>query len=373
MGNVRVPINGATLKWAREVGKVEVSELAKAVNVKNERIVEFEEGSTQPTFNQVIKIAKKLGRPPASFFCDQPIESGIPATIDFRASTGQLSSKMIKTLKSLEEHRIDFLELAPESRQLKLNVSTAGTPADMARSARNAFGLSQSFVPKMKNPSQVFEYWRSLLGEYGILVFQTTGIGLDEFRGLSIHHEEVPLIVVNGSDSNFGRIFTLFHELGHLLDRTSGVCGSSESAPMEVRSNRFAQEFLMPSEILDRIQLSGDLKSIVEQVSRHFKVSKLAAAVRLRSIGRVTDSQLEQIREASEEEWEAHRAAVKATPGGPAWHLMRNRDLGAIYIGAVARGLESRSIGLLEATYLLDAKVPAVSKILEEHIRAGVR
>lgn len=371
MGAVRVPINGATLQWAREVGQVQASELARAVNVRVERIIEFEQGSAQPTFKQVLGIAKKLGRPAASFFCDQPTEPDVPKTVDFRGASGQLSPKLIKALKKLEEHRESFLELEPSIGSVKFKVDTSGTPFELAKATRVALGLTESFVPHARGKAQAFDYWRNLLGDFGILVFQTTGISLDEFRGLSVHHETLPMIVVNGADSYSGRVFTLFHELGHLLERTSGVCGSSEAAPVEVRCNQFAQEFLMPADVTRNLVLSGDFKAQADQVAKHFRVSILAAAIRLRSLGRISDDQVRQIKLESDLEWEVQRAKLRSSPGGPDWHRIRYRDLGSMYVGAVARGLESRSIGLLDATYLLDAKVPSVSKILEEHLRAG--
>ena len=42
--------------------------------------------------------------------------------------------------------------------------------------------------------------------------------------GFSLYDAEFPVIYVNNSNPNErGRYFTLFHELGHLLYRTSGV------------------------------------------------------------------------------------------------------------------------------------------------------
>lgn len=371
MGAVRVPINGDTLRWAREIGQVQLTELAKAVNVRVERILAFEDGTSEPTFNQLTAISRKLGRPVASFFCEKPADSGIPTTVDFRGASGPTSSKLVKTLKRLEEHRLGFLELEPEPPKLGFQFEVSSAPKELAKSARAALGLADTFVPKTNGPTQTFDFWRNILGESGILVFQTSGIDIDVFRGLSVYHDRLPLIVVNGGDSNAGRIFTLFHEYGHLLERTSGVCGSSEAAPIEVRCNQFAQEFLMPAEAVGNLVLTGDYKALVDQVSKFFKVSKLAAAIRLRSLHRITETEVSLVREQSDEEWATYRASLKAAPGGPAWHKIRYRDLGSHYVGAVARGLESKAIGLLDATYLLDAKVPAVSKILEEHMRSG--
>ncbi|WP_309132995.1 hypothetical protein [Brevibacterium sp.] len=46
----RAPIDGSTLRWARELGRVPREELAKALGVEPERIDAFESEEGQPTF-----------------------------------------------------------------------------------------------------------------------------------------------------------------------------------------------------------------------------------------------------------------------------------------------------------------------------------
>ena len=42
-------------------------------------------------------------------------------------------------------------------------------------------------------------------------------------------HEKIPIILLNGKDSVNGRIFSLFHELTHLLLGESAICGDDEN------------------------------------------------------------------------------------------------------------------------------------------------
>ena len=43
-----------------------------------------------------------------------------------------------------------------------------------------------------------------------------------------------------------GRTFTLFHEVAHLINRTSGLCALREFVDEEAIANNFAANFLMP-------------------------------------------------------------------------------------------------------------------------------
>ncbi|VMP20962.1 peptidase [Streptococcus pneumoniae] len=112
-----------------------------------------------------------------------------------------------------------------------------------ARELRRQFGLTDVFVPPESANSQVFNFWRGLLEEHGVLVFQTTKISLETFRGLSVHHDELPVVMVNGGDSPAGRTFTLFHEVAHLINRTSGLCALRETVDEEAIANNFAANF----------------------------------------------------------------------------------------------------------------------------------
>jgi Zn-dependent peptidase ImmA (M78 family) len=43
-------------------------------------------------------------------------------------------------------------------------------------------------------------------------------------RGVSLPGDVLPIVILNGGDAHAGRIFTLLHELTHLLLRQGGVC-----------------------------------------------------------------------------------------------------------------------------------------------------
>jgi Zn-dependent peptidase ImmA (M78 family) len=205
-----------------------------------------------------------------------------------------------------------------------------------------------------------------------VLVFQTTKISLETFRGLSVHHEDLPIVMVNGGDSPAGRTFTLFHEIAHLINRTSGLCTLREIVDEEAIANNFAANFLMPEAAVRANLRYQDIPlAAAEHLARHFKVSNLAAAVRLRRLDVIDDEDLDEVRAASEETWERAREALKQKDGFvPPWRL-RYRDLGSTYIGTVARALEDRRVDMVDATYLLNARVPMVEQMLSEYYRTG--
>lgn len=370
----RAPINPSALAWAREVTHVTVEDLAKALNVKPGRVAEFEVGDALPTFRQLTLMAAKLDRPLGFFFAPPPAAPDVPETADFRGrGDDELPAALAREMRRAEQHRDAMLDLggAP-TRRITTGAIVWKTVAVRAAALRESLGLRDAFVPPESQNNQVFNFWRGLLEENGVLVFQTTGISLDTFRGLSVHHDELPLILVNGADSAAGRTFTLFHEVAHLINRTSGLCALRESVDEEALANSFAANFLMPeSAVRDRLSGAQEPMAAAEQLARHFKVSPLAAAVRLRRLNVIDDDDLEAVRSASDENWQRARDAQKQKDGFvPPWRL-RYRDLGPTYIGAVARALEDRRVDWVDATYLLNARLPMVEQMLDEYYRTG--
>lgn len=370
----RAPIDPSAMTWARETSRVTVDDLARAMNVKPSRVIEFESGDAEPTFRQLTLMAGKLDRPLGFFFAPPPAESDVPDTADFRGrADGSLPADLAKEMRRAEQHRDAMLDLGgrPE-RRVEVGPITWKTIAERASDLRGSFGLTDTFVPPESSNNQVFSFWRGLLEDNGILVLQTTKIPLETFRGLSVHHDELPVVIVNGGDSPAGRTFTLFHEVAHVINRTSGLCALRETVDEEALANNFAAAFLMP-EAAVRMNILDDVEpgKVADHLARHFKVSALAAAVRLRRLGFISDSDLDGIRAASDEQWEQARQAQKQGTGFvPPWRL-RYRDLGPTYIGTIARALEDRRVDLVDATYLLNARLPMVEQMLDEYYRTG--
>ena len=69
-----------------------------------------------------------------------------------------------------------------------------------------------------------FNYYRALLEHYGIMVAQITGVSLSEMRGISMYYDTFPIIAINNKDFERAKVFSLFHEVAHLVRRSSSLC-----------------------------------------------------------------------------------------------------------------------------------------------------
>ena len=115
-------------------------------------------------------------------------------------------------------------------------------------------GLEEQFG--WKDANQALATWRKAFIEKGVYVFK------DQFRhegysGFCLYHDQFPIIYVNNTTTKTRQIFTLFHELAHLLFHTSGIDSREDSdidaLPRDSRSieiicNSMAARFLVPDD-----------------------------------------------------------------------------------------------------------------------------
>jgi Zn-dependent peptidase ImmA (M78 family) len=123
------------------------------------------------------------------------------------------------------------------------------------------------------------------------------------FSGFCLTDEEFPIIYVNNTSAKARQIFTLFHELAHLLFHTSGIDVEQDdyierlvgdSRRIEVLCNRFAGEFLVPREALaEALRGIRIAPTSVADLSRRFKVSQLVIWRRLRDTNRISHAMYE--------------------------------------------------------------------------------
>jgi Zn-dependent peptidase ImmA (M78 family) len=146
-----------------------------------------------------------------------------------------------------------------------------------------------------------FNRWRARVQEMGILVLVEEMIWGD-CRGLSLWDAGSPaMIVLSSQDAFNGRIFTMFHEYGHLMLRQPGSCliavqDQTSKGRVERWCNTFAASFLLPaSEFKDQIanlfpKVSRDAWTLwhIERLAAKFRVSPYATARRLKELG-ITD------------------------------------------------------------------------------------
>ncbi len=271
--NQTSPINPVILRWARTTSGLSIEEVAQKLNRKKitaETVTAWETGDVIPDYLQLERLAYDVyKRPLAIFFFPRPPAEETPQQA-FRtlpdSEIQRLSPRLRLLLRRAQAMQVNLEELYsgvnPAERQIvnELPFNLNAPVADLALSVRRFLGIELSEQLGWKSSEEAFKAWRDTFETCGVFVFK------DAFKdeiisGFCLHDNRFPIIYVNNSRPHTHQIFTLFHELAHLLSGTGGIDTPDDTyirsligrnKQIEVLCNRFAGAFLVPESDFDR-------------------------------------------------------------------------------------------------------------------------
>lgn len=265
----RAIINPEMMVWAREYAGFtdEYEELLPDYIKKYYEL--WESGEKYPTWNQLRDVSKKYNVPTAFFFMrDTPDFDDFPNLVNYRKIKSnnfkRESPNLIKEIRNSEYRRENYLDLLfelefeiPLFKTLEKSFDKNYFVNYIRKTLDVSLDDQKSWIKKNGTPDNkhynFLNKWKEVItAKMGVLIFETEKVLSEEMRALCIFHKEVPIILLNGKDSVNGRIFSLFHELTHLLVGESAICGDDESNKEEIFCNAVAGEFLVPKSDLNK-------------------------------------------------------------------------------------------------------------------------
>jgi Zn-dependent peptidase ImmA (M78 family) len=288
-GKEGLPITPAVVQWARERAGYSVEDAVRHFK----KIAAWEAGQALPTYVQVEQMAERFKIPVAVFFFPNP--PGVPPIEQsFRTLTAGDFAAIPRTVRFFlrrgQAMQLNLVELNdsknPAGRVISRDLKpTPNTSLDkIAAEVRAYLGVSIDEQGSWKSVDEALEKWREVfVTKAGIYVFK------DAFRapnyfGFCLYDDEFPVIYINNSSAKSRQIFTLFHELGHLLFHTSGVDLSDDAfidhlgnaeRKIEVICNGLAAHVLVPDEVLDKMLKDVPIgRPLAAQLAGYFSVSR---------------------------------------------------------------------------------------------------
>lgn len=303
MADNTVPITGEVLAWTRREAGLTRMELAERAKVAAESLRAWEEAELRPTKGQFSKLLKVLRRPSALFFLPKPpLEAGMPTSLRSAPALGDHKigldeARQIRWARRLQELTSWVIRDEGSPKLGMRRYRPSQNPIEIAAIERSESGISGADQLGWSNSSEAFRSWRSALEERGILVMQLT-MGKENIRGFGAWDDYAPLVAVNTAYHPTARIFTLFHEVAHLLTRTDAACRSfifpdQQDKSVERWCERFAAAYLLPEEWLKEVAgkygVTGTSPTSQPDTARlianRFSVSTRATAIRLQEVG----------------------------------------------------------------------------------------
>ncbi len=365
------------LAWAREDAGLTLEAAAKRIGVKAERLEAAEQGEGRLTVNQLRALGNVYKRPLAFFYLPQPPPKTVTLR-DFRRLPDEEveseSPKLRHEIRRAMYRRKVALELfdalgeAPPA--FTATTPLSAKPDDVARQIRQLLKVTYEEQYQFASEYEAMNRWRSAIENTGVLVFQASGIKRAEMRGMSITEYPLPVIVINNKDLPQGRIFTMMHELGHIMLRMGGRCNLEEKQEIEVFCNMVAGAVLVPEENLlnERIvKESGPREEwsdlVIQSLARRYVVGREVILRRLLIAGYTTQEFYRRKREQYRKEFEGREQKTGGSSGGPPPDVMAVSYAGRAFVQLVLESFHQRRITASDVSDYLEVSPKHVKNI----------
>jgi len=375
------------LEWARKVIGLPQRVAAEKLGIPGIQLREWEEGYGGPTLGQLRKMAEIYKKPLATLLRSQLPKNEKPIEVDFRLlemnQNREWSTELWMALWRIQLQQDVALELAHKEDAipplLGMTIYQEDHLEETAISIR-AWLESAAGKPVNLYGKRDFSEWIKLIEAQGILVTQVSFVSLEEMRGCSFAQQPFPVIALNSQDSPNGRLFTLMHELIHILLQDGGICDLEDKyqeKPLgRERTERFcnavAAAILIPSpQLLKdlRVAISSThsmwAEEDISELSRRFGVSREALILRLISLGRAPWTTYHELQPRYQRAWE-EVSRLPNTSHRFAPNQRKIRDLGRRYSISVLNAYRRDDITALNAADFLNTTIGNLPKLSDE-------
>ena len=275
--------------------------------ISSEKLSKWETGEELPSIREAKDLAKIYKLPFACFYLSEIPAKKPKRYTDRRTALGVeygvMSYELWDEISRICSDRDTMLEYYDEDAYptLPLPVVGASDGVDaVAAIIRDFLKLPISFKYKKEYGSSSFNYFRDVLERHGIIVAQVSSVSLSEMKGLSIYEDRFPIIAINNKDFERAKTFSLFHEVAHLIRRSSSLClidDDERNDDEEKICDRIAAAVLMERAEFKRI--ANDIfsregkwnNSALMNLADKFGVSTVSAFRRLHDLMIITDKQ----------------------------------------------------------------------------------
>ena len=290
------PVNTRVLKRAREQAGFTIED----VRGEFKKIELWESGQETPTYSAIKKISKKYKKPSAYFLFPAPVIDKERLEKFRNMRDGKLPpnlihlvNKAIKYQDNLKSIFIDRDKEHPHFSKIKIDLRNPET------SARNTLEYIDEYLSDLNdNREGRLKNIRSVLEAMGIFVFKddfSTRIGRGSEKadedGFCIYDKDFPIIVLNNNTAQQRQLFTLCHELFHILSGDNSLVSTTDAYQEELAANIFASEFLVPQQSLRQYIKQNNFNSThlsdeetIKKIANHYEVSRYVIAIKLSEI-----------------------------------------------------------------------------------------
>jgi Zn-dependent peptidase ImmA (M78 family) len=337
----------------------------------------------KPTLANVRSLSNAVRRPIAFFLSNPQIKPESVGGID------KLDTRTIKSEKIDINYKVVVLsEELQKRRQSYIYVATATEidllPKFLTFNENDQRGLVDYISATIYPPQErlhtldkrgLYEYLVSKIEELNILIFKMPAKDKN-LRGLALYHDILPIIGIASNDVLVGQIFSIIHELAHVLLKSSMIhnldTAQYEHSRIERLCNDIAGKVLLQDSyifndpiITKLIQKNVTLDDI-EEIAEKYNISRNVVLIRLlrskvitQDVYTTLDGELSEKRKTEPKN--------KSSGGGKDTHLYTTiNQLGQKYCKAIYTGYTHNVISKNDLHYYLGRKDKYCLKIMSK-------
>lgn len=284
--------NPAILIWARKCSGHNIQEIAAKLNKPVEIIEKWETGEAQPTYGQLEKLAYDIYKRPLAlfFFPDVPEELDIKESFrtipDFEIE--DLSADTLFALRYARSLQLSLDELGADENQREKNIindialSVDDEIKESANKIREYLDIDISQQISWRTMEDALKEWRDSVQDVGIYVFKRS-FKQKGISGFCLDGSKYPIIFLNNGNSKSRQIFSIAHELAHLLLHNNHISKTKDyyltsaidvDHSIEQFCNRVAAELIVPTDSIQQYLTNNFDEKDINDISQKFKVSR---------------------------------------------------------------------------------------------------
>lgn len=377
-------IEPAILRYARRYSGFSLEEVAKKSKIKIERLKAYEDKETEIPVSHLNKLSIVYKRAIVFFLLKNvPLDAVEPK--DFRivysSDENVFSPEALLAIRRARYIQSSIAELAENNFNYDFPIVSIDVDTDeIAAWFRNYLGVNVSDQHKWSTPAIALKQWKLVIESKDIFILQQN-LSKDDISAFCFVDKNPYIIVLNSAEYENRRIFSLFHEMGHIFLRKSGICtpedlsrNSYQYIKIEKFCNQFSASFLLPKKVfigdpdvinLTKIPFSNWLDESLGKIAAKYRVSKEVVLRRYLTLGFICENDYKNRRNEWLKKSEEFKKPFKKKPiiipqyikcisqngRGATSFVLNQYHINKISYSAVAEilGIKSKHISKLEA------------------------
>ncbi|MDA3814201.1 MAG: XRE family transcriptional regulator [Candidatus Cloacimonetes bacterium] len=339
---------GKNIQYYRESAKYKKTELAKLIPCDVSLITRYEKGERQPTLKILLKISEIFGISLEKLVTEQENKFQIAARGSGKQSKSEAQEFVV--LKQIAE---DYIELM---KNVSINTEYQGLRYP------NFHHLQVGEIKRNLdlNDSINYENFKTALRTKWNIQIIEIPLKTRKISGITFNLENHFIIFINKGHTEERKLFSLAHEVCHIIYHIKQtlylISRLSSRNKIEKEANKFAEEFLIPSEILSEgfkiDELHNLKKEYITELAGKFNVSPECMFRDLNRKGLVQYN------------WKSYRPVTDYDEN----YLLEWKwsDLPYLYVVGVFYNWKLEKISLARAAKYLYSDIRTISKLFNE-------